>query len=109
MPIWTRWCATWRRCGNELFWRRAGMSSDAMAIRTAEAAGGHWLETLHEWGTTVDHKRVGVLYILYALFFFVIRGLEAIVIRIQFLRPPSDLVFPPGFNPQFPLSWPNPD
>src|SRR5260221_4430238 len=101
MPIWTRWCATWRRCGNELFWRRAGMSSDAMAIRTAEAAGGHWLETLHEWVTTVDHKRLGVLYGPLALIFFFIGGLEAIIIRIQLMRAHKDFVSPQVFNRMF--------
>ena len=39
------------------------MSSDAMAIETAGAAGQPWVETLHEWVTTVDHKRLGILYI----------------------------------------------
>ena len=67
------------------------MSSDAMAIRAAEAGGRTWVETLHDWITTVDHKRLGILYILYALLFLVIGGLEAIVIRIQLLRPHSDL------------------
>src|SRR5882724_5225425 len=101
MPIWTRWCATWRRCGNELFWRRAGMSSDAMAIRAAEIEGRPWFETLHAWITTVDHKRLGILYILYALLFLVIGGLEAMVIRIQLLRPHSDFVSPQVFNRMF--------
>jgi len=63
------------------------MSSDAMAIRAAEATSGSWLETLHGWVTTVDHKRLGILYILYALLFFIIGGLEAIVIRVQLIRP----------------------
>ncbi len=45
------------------------MSSDVIAIQTAKDAGRPWVQTLHEWVTTVDHKRLGVLYILYALFF----------------------------------------
>jgi len=48
------------------------MSSDGIAIQTAGAAGRPLVATLHEWVTTVDHKRLGVLYILYALFFLVI-------------------------------------
>ena len=51
------------------------MSSDAIAMQTAEAGGRPWVATLHEWVTTVDHKRLGVLYILYALFFLVIGGI----------------------------------
>src|SRR6266436_2707225 len=41
------------------------MSSDAIAIQTAEAAGRPWVERLHEWVTTVDHKRLGVLPIMF--------------------------------------------
>src|ERR1700756_1282361 len=101
MPIWMRWCATWRRCGNDLFWRRAGMSSDAMAIRTTQATRSHWLETLHEWGTTVDHKRLGVLSIAFALVFLVIGGIEAMIMRIQLVRPHADFVSPQVFNRMF--------
>src|SRR5882757_9472984 len=77
------------------------MSSDAMAIRAAEATSGSWLETLHGWVTTVDHKRLGILYILYALLFFIIGGLEAIVIRVQLIRPHNDFVSPQVFNRMF--------
>lgn len=77
------------------------MSSDAMAIRTAEAAGKPWVETLHEWVTTVDHKRLGILYIVYALIFLVIGGIEAMIIRIQLMRPLNDFVTPQVFNRMF--------
>ena len=77
------------------------MSSDAIAIRAAEIEGRPWFETLHEWITTVDHKRLGILYILYALLFLVIGGLEAIVIRIQLIRPHNDFVSPQVFNRMF--------
>src|ERR1700692_3906652 len=77
------------------------MSSDAIAIQTTEAAGRPWVETLHEWVTTIDHKRLGVLYILYALFFLVIGGIEAIVIRVQLMHPHNDFVSPQVFNRMF--------
>src|SRR5499427_3330178 len=77
------------------------MSSDAIAIQTAEAADRPWVETLHEWVTTVDHKRLGILYILYALFFLVVAGLEATIIRIQLMRPHNDFVSPQVFNRMF--------
>ena len=70
------------------------MSSDVMAIQTAQVAGRPWLETVHEWVTTVDHKRLGIMYILYALFFLVVAGLEATIIRIQLMRPHNDFVSP---------------
>src|SRR2546425_2276767 len=77
------------------------MSSDAIAIQTAEAAGQPWVATLHEWVTTVDHKRLGVLYILYALFFLVIGGIEATIIRIQLMHPHNDFVSPQVLNRMF--------
>jgi len=77
------------------------MSPDAKAIQTAEAAGQPWVQTLHEWVTTVDHKRLGILYILYALVFLIIAGLEATIIRIQLMRPHNDFVSPQVFNRMF--------
>src|SRR5258707_10075987 len=77
------------------------MSSDAIAVRAAEAGGRPWVEALHDWITTVDHKRLGILYILFALLLLVIGGLEAIVIRIQLMRPHNDFVSPQVFNRMF--------
>src|ERR1700693_4491191 len=76
------------------------MSSDAMAIQTT-ISGRPWVETLHEWAITVDHKRLGILYILYALVFLIIGGLEATIIRIQLMRPHNDFVSPQVFNRMF--------
>src|SRR5260370_42075635 len=85
---------------------RLAMSSDVIAIQTAEAAGRPWIQTLHEWVTTVDHKRLGVLYILYALFFLVIGAIEAPFIRIQLMPPPHTFFSPHLFTPTFPLPLP---
>ena len=56
---------------------------------------------LHDWVTTVDHKRLGILYILYSLFFLVIGGIEATIMRIQLIRPHNDFVSPEVFNRMF--------
>ena len=56
---------------------------------------------LHEWVTTVDHKRLGILYIVYALIFLVVGGIEATIIRIQLIRPHNDFVSPQVFNRMF--------
>ena len=77
------------------------MSSDAITIQTAGTADRPWVAALHEWVTTVDHKRIGILYILYALLFLIIGGLEALVIRIQLMYPHSDFVSPQVFNRMF--------
>jgi cytochrome c oxidase subunit 1 len=77
------------------------MSSDAMAIHAAEAGGRPRVQVLHEWVTTVDHKRLGILYVLLALVFLIIAGIEAIIIRIQLMRPHNDFVSPQVFNRMF--------
>ena len=56
---------------------------------------------LHEWVTTVDHKRLGILYVLYALMFLLIGGLEATIMRFQLIRPHNDFVSPEVFNRMF--------
>jgi cytochrome c oxidase subunit 1 len=77
------------------------MSSESIAWPTPEAAPRPLVESLHQWVTTVDHKRLGILYIVYALFFLVIGGVEAIIMRIQLIRPHNDFVSPQVFNRMF--------
>jgi cytochrome c oxidase subunit 1 len=78
------------------------MSSDAMAIHAAEVGAGRpWVQVLHEWVTTVDHKRLGILYVLLALMFLIIGGIEAIIIRIQLMHAHNDFVSPQVFNRMF--------
>jgi cytochrome c oxidase subunit I len=59
------------------------------------------VDHLHDWIVTVDHKRLGLLYIVYALAFLVIGGIEATIIRIQLIRPHNDFVSPQVFNRMF--------
>src|SRR5262245_56626813 len=72
-----------------------------MVIPSAQIGAPTWGETLHDWVTTVDHKRIGLLYILFALTFLDIAGLEALVIRIQLMYPHNDFVTPQVFNRMF--------
>jgi cytochrome c oxidase subunit I len=59
------------------------------------------VEKLHEWVTTVDHKRLGILYVVYALTFLLIGGIEAAIMRLQLIRPHNDFVTPQVFNQMF--------
>jgi cytochrome c oxidase subunit I len=77
------------------------VSSDVIAMHTAGIDEPTWAETLHGWVTTVDHKRIGLLYIGFALLFLVVAGLEALVIRVQLMYPHSDFVSPQVFNRMF--------
>jgi len=53
------------------------------------------------WLTTVDHKMLGILYLVMALGYFLMGGLEALAIRIQLARPEQDLIGPETFNQLF--------
>ncbi len=46
------------------------------------------------WFVSTNHKDIGVMYIVLALFFFVLGGLEALLLRIQ-LAQPALMVLPP--------------
>src|SRR5438270_910948 len=53
------------------------------------------------WLSTVDHKRIAVLYMLTALVFFVIGGTEALFIRLQLIVPNNHFLQPDTFNQLF--------
>jgi len=59
------------------------------------------VDRLHAWTTTVDHKRLGIMYIVLALVFLVIGGIEAAVMRIQLIVPHNQFVSPQVFNRMF--------
>jgi cytochrome c oxidase subunit 1 len=74
----------------------------AVEDKTLEPSGpGLWLEVLHGWVTTVDHKRLGLMYIAYALIFLVIAGVEALLIRVQLAIPNNTFLSPQTFNRLF--------
>jgi cytochrome c oxidase subunit 1 len=69
---------------------------------TPTALGGRrTVSVITEWLTTVDHKKIGLMYIVYALVFLVIAGFEAILIRIQLWIPNNHFISPQVFNRLF--------
>src|SRR5215467_446118 len=56
---------------------------------------------LWSWLTTVDHKRIGILYGSSAFIFFLIGGIEALIMRAQLSRPDNTLVSAQTFNELF--------
>ena len=46
---------------------------------------------LYGWISTVDHKEIGIRYIVTAFAFLLIGGLEALVMRVQLARPDQQL------------------
>jgi len=53
---------------------------------------------LMDWLTTVDHKKIGILYLISGGFFFLVGGLEALLIRIQLWKPLNDFVSADTYN-----------
>src|SRR5581483_8918026 len=58
-------------------------------------------ETFYKWVATVDHKRLGLMYIGATFLFLVIAGTMASVMRIQLAVPNNHFVGPETFNRLF--------
>jgi cytochrome c oxidase subunit 1 len=73
-----------------------------MAVATREELGytpstkGIW-----SWITTVDHKRIGILYAVSALVFFFVGGFEALLIRLQLAQPDGTILSAEAYNQLF--------
>jgi cytochrome c oxidase subunit 1 len=48
---------------------------------------GGWLTTVIDWATTVDHKKIGVMYLVAVLFMFFLGGVAALVVRTELMTP----------------------
>jgi cytochrome c oxidase subunit 1 len=57
--------------------------------------------TVRSWLLTTDHKRIGILYLLAILFFFVIAAVAAALMRLELLTPQGDLVRSDTYNKLF--------
>jgi cytochrome c oxidase subunit 1 len=56
---------------------------------------------LVSWLTTVDHKKIGFLYGAFALFFFLVGGFEALLIRLQLMVPNNSVLTAAQYNTMF--------
>jgi cytochrome c oxidase subunit 1 len=68
-----------------------------ITARRAEPERGGWTS----WITTTDHKRIGIMYIVTTFAFFVLGGVEALMIRLQLGAPNNTLVTPTVYNQLF--------
>ena len=66
--------------------------SDSVATRS---------ERLLDWVTTADHKDIGILYLLTTGVFFVLGGIEALMIRVQLAVPGNTFLDPGAYNAVF--------
>jgi cytochrome c oxidase subunit 1 len=77
------------------------MATPAAAPHAHESGTSASPSGLWSWLTTVDHKRIGILYGLSALSFFVLGGIEGLLMRSQLAVPNNDLVSAQTFNALF--------
>jgi cytochrome c oxidase subunit 1 len=79
------------------------LSASAMPV-TATLPAKHYLNSEHgikSWLLTQDHKRIAILYLLATLFFFMIGGSMAALIRLELLTPAGDLLAADTYNKVF--------
>jgi cytochrome c oxidase subunit I len=71
-------------------------------ISTAQTLPGETGQRLAlSWVATVDHKRIGILYVVTTFVFFLIGGVEALVMRLQLAVPHNHLLSPEVYNQLF--------
>ncbi|WP_040669583.1 cbb3-type cytochrome c oxidase subunit I, partial [Nitrolancea hollandica] len=58
-------------------------------------------EGLYRWITTVDHKKIGILYLVTTLGFFLLGGVESLLMRIQLAVPRASVMGPKAYNNLF--------
>ncbi len=60
-----------------------------------------WTAVVHEWATTVDHKKLGIMYVVTGIIFLVVAGLEGSAMRAQLTFAQNKLISPEVFNQLF--------
>ena len=77
------------------------MASETLALNAMDHGARPIGDRLHDWVVTVDHKKLGILYILYGVVMLIIGGIEATIMRIQLIVPHNHFVSPEVFNRMF--------
>src|SRR5436190_23451380 len=54
-----------------------------------------------DWLMTTDHKKIGIMYIITSFFFFVVGGVDALLIRTQLAQPDGKVLSPEVYNQIF--------
>ncbi|MBU3719026.1 MAG: cytochrome ubiquinol oxidase subunit I, partial [Actinobacteria bacterium] len=68
--------------------------SEALGVFKRPAASNSW----RDWIVTVDHKKLGIMYGVAAFVFFIIGGVEALLIRLQLMGPDGKVLSADQYN-----------
>ncbi len=75
------------------------------SVRHLEKGGSIWdvpeYRGLLSWVSSVDHKQIGIMYLLSAGFFFLVGLTEALIMRTQLIRPENNWLSPDTYNQVF--------
>jgi hypothetical protein len=73
---------------------RRPISPPEVGLQGLRQRQGGWLR----WLTTTDHKRIGIMYLYATFLFFILGGVEALIMRLQLAQPNNTLVSPETYN-----------
>lgn len=73
----------------------------ATSVATPQALAQAEPRGLVSWITTVDHKRLGIMYVVTAIGFFILSGILALVIRTELAMPGTTIITPELYNQFF--------
>ena len=77
------------------------MSNETSAVRRRLEALWERPHTLWGWVATVDHKEIGIRYLVTAFVFLLVGGVEALLIRLQLARPDASVLTPEQYDQVF--------
>ncbi|MEZ5168270.1 MAG: cbb3-type cytochrome c oxidase subunit I [Acidimicrobiales bacterium] len=75
----------------------AATAERPLGALTRPQGGNGW----RDWLSSVDHKKIGIMYGVAAMFFFVVGGVEALLIRLQLAAPDGHVLSPGIYNQVF--------
>src|SRR4051794_23729403 len=77
--------------------RKLGDTRPEILVDSLPERRGGWVD----WVTTTDHKKIGILYLFTTAFFFLVGGVEALLMRIQLGAPDNTFLDPTTYNQLF--------
>ncbi|NCG38993.1 MAG: cytochrome c oxidase subunit I [Actinobacteria bacterium] len=76
---------------------QADIAERPLGVMTRPQGGNGW----RDWLSTVDHKKIGIMYGIAAMLFFIVGGIEALLLRTQLAFPEQGLLSPQLYNELF--------